>query len=344
MALDSWIINADGIPERVRDGLLGTREATGAGVWWGHHDYRDRGAPHPGTGFAPFDAYLSDELTAPKPDPVGAILHLYSGSSYPASFAASAVSDAPGLGAAAMLNTKVTDWAGLANGDYDADLTNLFQTWPVDLPGNVTLNHEPENDGPTPANPSNPSYVSWAEVNGPIFCDGIRHWIDLVAPIIRSRGLDVKIGGCLMGFSWDSTRWEYWKWWEGITPTNLGEVDFGVDAYAKTDVVSGDPVGHSLLPRINEVLVPMRAAGIGSMSIYETAVSIYERNNGDVVVGNDDSNAAWWDQFYRDMQAIPETRMVCYFHIPTGPASAAAYLENAALTKFAEICAQGRRP
>lgn len=318
-----------------------TPPSNGVKPWYGHIDNRDRGAPHPGTGHDPFDEFLADAAGVARP--VGMFMHGYSGTSYPSSFSSSAVSGAPSRNVGAMLNTKISDWAGVANGDYDAQMVGLFNTWPVGTPGVVTLNHEPENDGPSPANPSNSSYVSWASVNGPIWCAGIRHWIDLVAPIIRSRGLDVKIGGCLMDFSWDTTRWQYWKWWEGITPANLGQVDFGIDAYVKTNMVNGNPVGHDLMPRINELVAVMRSAGIGSFSLYETAVDRRWRNNGDTIVGTEASMTAWWDNYYQRLQEIPEVRMVCYFHLPDGPASAQAWMTGSTITKYAQICMQGRR-
>lgn len=308
--------------------------------WFGHVDNRDRGAPHAGAGFAPFDAYLKDALTSPPAGAVGQFIHGYSGNSHPSTFASSAVSTAPALGVGAMLNTKL-DWNGLANGTYDSLIAGFFNTWPVDTWGEVTVNHEPENEV-KPASPTNSDWVAWANVNAPIWKTGINRYIDIAAPIIRSRGLNVKVGGVLMDFSWDTTRWQWWNWWDTITPANLGQVVFGADAYVKT-VNGSPPVGYDLMPRINTMLAEARSVGITSFSLWETAVDRRERNNGNVLVGTEASTTAWWDNYYQRLQEIPEMRMVCYYHTPGGPASDQAYLTGTSIAKYADICMQGRR-
>ena len=288
--------------------------------------------------------------------PIATFRRGYSGNSHPNTFAGSSVSSATTYAAAqpsgrfgAMLNTKFGDWAALAAGTYDAQIAGFYNSWPTNIYGVVTVNHEPENDGPAPANRTNSTYVTWAEANGPVFCAGVRRYIDVAAPIIRSRGLDVKVGGCLMDFSWDviggTQRYIDWKWWEGITPANLGQVDFGIDAYSKTTNTGGVPVGYPLDDRLDEILVHMRAAGIDSFSLYETANDRRLRNGGDTLVGTDESVAAWIPGFvdYIETQ-IPEARMICWFHTPTGPASAQAYLAGPATPAWANVCMNGRRP
>lgn len=318
--------------------------------WFGHIDNRDRGGPSSGTGFTAFDGHLAQSRSVSGP--VGMFEHGYSGTSYPSSFNGSSVSGAPGRGIGAMLNVKIADWQGIADGDYDSQMVGLFNTWPVDTPGTVTLNHEPENDGPSPANPSNSSYVTWANANAPAWSTGIGRWINVVAPIIRSRGLNVKVGACLMDFSWDTTRWQFWQWWnDPLVQANLDVVDFGIDAYVKMDNVGGLPVGHDLMPRINETVAVMRAAGIESYSLYETAVDRRWRNNGDAYVSDPATNdtvnqtamTAWWDNYAARLSEIPEMRMVCYFHLPTGPASAQAWMTGSTIGKYADICLNGRR-
>lgn len=285
---------------------------------------------------------------------VGTFARGYSGSNLPTTFASTSVAHAATIAAStpsgtygAMLNVKRPDWGALAAGSYDGAIASLMNSWPTNIYGEVTINHEPENDGPAPANRTNPTYVTWAEANGPIFCQGVRRFIDVAAPIIRARGLDLKVGTTLMDFSWDNIggtkRWVDWAWWEGINPANINEVSFGIDAYVKT-VNGTPPYGYNLLPRIVETLQHARDVGITSYSLYETAVDRRERNNGDVLVGNDASIAAWIPTYVAGLNALPEIRMVCHFHTPGGPASDQAYLEGPGLAAWANACMSGRRP
>ena len=289
---------------------------------YGHYDYRARPG---GQGWDAYEAEL--RAAAGVSTPVSQILHGYSGSSHPSTFAASSVSAAQSKGVAAMLNTKITDWTAVAGGTHDALITGFFNSWPVAVPGWVTLNHEPENDG------KNSEAAVW--------CAGIRRYIDLAAPIIRSRGLQVKVGGCLMDFSWDSTRWQQWKWWEGITPANLGQTTFGIDAYWKHNNVSG-VVPKDPKPRINELVAVMRGAGISDFSLWETAIDRRQYSTG-TVVGTQQSCADWWTAYADHLATIPEVSAVAYFHTPGGPASDQAWLDGPATAAFAQLCMTGRR-
>lgn len=311
-------------------------------VWYGHID----GA----RGDAAMETALRNSIALAAPARVGTFLRGYSGTSHPSVFSSSSVSGAVALAAAessgkygAMLNVKRPDWQALADGEYDELIAGFYQSWPVEVYGEVVINHEPENDGPLPANTSNPTYVSWATTNGPIWQAGINRYIDVAAPIIRARNLDVKIGACLMNFSWDSTRWQYFTWWEGITPANINEVVFGLDAYVKT-VNGTPPVGYDMRPQTQLILNVARSAGISHFSLYEFAVDKRERFNGNVVVGTDQSNANWYPIFCNWLDAQPEVRMACQFHTPGGPASDQAQLNGPALPVWANICMNGRRP
>lgn len=286
--------------------------------------------------------------------PVSTFRRGYSGSGHPATFAASTVADALTYAAAtssgrfgAMLNTKFTDWPGLASGAYDSVIAGFYNSWPENIYGVVTINHEPENDGPTPANRTNPTYVAWAEANGPVYCTGVRRYIDVAAPIIRARGLDLKVGGCLMDFSWDviegTQRVVDWRWWNGLAAANINQVDFGIDAYVKT-VNGTPPVGYTLVPRLNECLAAARGAGIKSFSLYETALDRRERFNGNNLVGNDATLADWIPGYATFLESVPEVRLVCWFHTPGGPASDQAYLAGPAIPAWATVCMEGKRP
>lgn len=307
--------------------------------WISHHDGQVR--PGYASTFDGFEQALQDATG--HLGPIGTFIHGYSGSNFPSTFQASTVASAPSRGIGAMLNVKQSDWQALVNGDYDSTIQSFFNSWPVETFGSFTINHEPENDGPSPASPSNPAYVSWASVQGPIWSQGIAHTIAVAAPIIRSRGLDVKLGGCLMDFSWDTTRWQYWDWWNYVDLQYLDVVEFQLDAYTKT--VNGTPPRHdNLLPRLVQSVSHARAVGIQYFSLFETANDRRERNNGDNMVGNDESVAVFWEEYFPALKAqIPETRMVGYFSIPTGPASGQAGIMARGLEVFGNACLNGRR-
>lgn len=358
---DQWLDPyGDHVPEptlhthfTVRDGTLQplvALSATGdgpspSGTWWSHYDQQARAGQPPDSNpnFDAFEWAMKDRMANPPTEPIGTFIRGYSGSNFPSTFQASSVSSAPSRGVGAMLNVKRPDWQGLANGDYDSTITSFFNSWPVGTFGSFTINHEPENDGPTPANPANPTYVSWASVNGPIWSQGIARTIAVAAPIIRNRGLDVKLGGCLMDFSWDTTRWQYWDWWNYVDPQYLDVVEFQLDAYAKT-TNGNPPVGYDLIPRIMECYQHGLDAGINHLSLFETAVDRRERHGGDNMVGTDESVATWWESYGPAIEAIPGARMIGYFSIPTGPASGQAGIMGRGLDVFASICLNGRRP
>jgi len=314
--------------------------------WISHYDTQLRsGAPaNSNPAFDAFEWSMKDRMSNPPTGPIGSFIRGYSGTNFPSTFQASSVSSAPSRGVGAMLNVKRPDWGALASGAYDGTIQSFFNSWPVETFGSFTINHEPENDGPSPATPSNHDYVAWASVNGPLWCQGIARTIAVAAPIIRSRGLDVKLGGCLMDFSWDTTRWQYWDWWNYVDPQYFDVVEFQIDAYTKT--VDSDPPRHyNLLPRLVECMNHGRSVGIEHFSLFETANDRRLRNGGDTIVGNDESVAVFWEEYFSALQQqIPETRMVAYFSIPTGPASAQAGIMGRGLEVFAEGCLNGLRP
>lgn len=322
---------------------LAAAAPTGPKPWYGHIDERVGLA-----NFTGFEGLLKGAMASPPSGPVGTFMHGYSGSSTPSSFQTSAVKDAPSLGVGAMLNIKNNgDWGGAMNGAYDSQWANVFETWPVGTFGEVTWEHEPENNMDASLggqSPSNPNWVSWANTNAPKWRAGLVRFISVAAPIIRRRGLDVKVGGCLMDFSWDTTRWQWWQWWDQVAPADIGQVAFQADVYAKTDNPTSGPKVHDLMPRVNTMLAEARSVGIGSMSFWETALDRRLRNGGNTLVGTEASTTAGWDAYYKGLQTIPEMRMICYYHTPGGPASDQAFLTGASITKYADICMQGRRP
>lgn len=314
--------------------------------WIGHCDTQPRAGapPNSNPAFDSFEWAMKNQMDDPPTGPIGAFLRGYSGSNFPSTFQTSSVASAPSRGLGAMINVKRSDWQALANGAYDSTIQSFFNSWPVGTFGSFTINHEPENDGPAPATPSNSAYVAWASVQGPIWSQGIARTIAVAAPIIRARGLDVKLGGCLMDFSWDTTRWQYWDWWNYVDPQYFDVVEFQLDAYGKT-VAGSPPRSHDLLPRLIESMSQARAAGIQHLSLFETASDRRERHNSSNIVGTDESIAAFWEDYFPALKAqIPETRMVAYFSIPTGPASQHAAIMGRGLEVFANACLNGRRP
>lgn len=318
--------------------------------WIGHHDRQTfRNPPYPAT-FEGFEAALANAVGGYS-GPMTSFVRGYSGSNFPSTFGASSVASAATIAAStpsgtfgAMLNVKRSDWAGLASGAYDSTIISFFNSWPTNVYGSFTINHEPENDGPSPATPSNSAYVSWASVNGPIWSQGIARTIAVAAPIIRARGLDVKIGGCLMDFSWDTTRWQYWDWWNYVDPQYFDVTEFQLDAYTKT-VAGSPPQAHDPMPRLAQSTSHARAVGIQHFSLFETANDRRLRNGGDTIVGNDESVAVFWENYFPALKAqIPETRMVCYFSTPSGPASAQAGIAGRGLEVFGNACLNARRP
>lgn len=316
--------------------------------YFSHIDERNRGT---GVGYLPFDTILRTAIGGSGR--VGTFIHGYSGSSLPANFEASSVATANDLGIGAMLNVK-RPWTALAAGTYDAAIATFFNSWPVGTPGSVTINHEPENDtengGPGVNNPATPGWIAWATTNGQIWKDGINRFIDVAAPIIRSRGLNVKVGGCLMAFSWDTTSWSYWNWWDEITPANINEVSFQTDIYARHNA---DGTSRSLTSRRATLLAEARSVGIGSYEEYETNIDRRKAfSTGATITGTEATCTAWWNANATELTSIPEARMICAYHTPGGPASDQAWFmgTNGAgntggeIAAYANICANGRQP
>ncbi len=280
--------------------------------------------------------------------PIGAFIRGYSGFTWPATFAATTVSAAPTLGIGAVLNVKTPswqDWESLANGGWDSHIRTFFESWPVETFGSLTINHEPENDyeAVRPFNLRNPAYVAWAQVWGPIWSRSIARVIQVAAPIIRARGLDVKIGGCLMEYSWNSyvsPRWKLWDWWNYVDPQYHDVTEFQIDIYAT--FAGSPPVGGDLIPRMERCMKSARTAGVYWWSILETAISRTETNGGDTPLGTYEDQAVWWEDFGPRVAAIPGGRTVAYFSVPDSPKG--SDLQDRGLDVLADLCLTGRRP
>ena len=262
----------------------------------------------------------------------------YSGSSHPATFAASSVSNAASWNNFAMLNTKPGngDWAGMANGAYDSLIDGFWDSWPKTVRGKVTAFHEPENDGRTA------EAADWIA--------GLVHYISRSAARIRLRDLDCAVGGVLMGFSFENgsgPRYPTWRWWNQVPAVDLPQTFFGIDKYATTDP---GPVGENIISGssgdLTEIINLVRAeSGITRFSVFETALD--KRQSGTLndptptIIGTDTTIANWIPGFYTGLQGLVSLGLedVCYFHSPTGAASQYAQLNGPALTAWANAIA-----
>ena len=317
---------------------------------FGHADTNSRPGYPAGVGnparHDAFDTLLADVAGVARP--IAAFMRGYSGLNWPATFAETAVAAAPARGTGAVLNVKTPtwqEWADLANGDWDDHIRTFFESWPVEVFGSLTVNHEPKNDyeAVRPFNMRNPAYVEWAQIWAPIWCQGIARVIEIAAPIIRARSLDVKIGGCLMEYSWNSyvsPRWKLWDWWNYVDPQYHDVTEFQIDIYAQFS--GSPPVGDDLVARLQNCMKSARTAGIYWWSILETAISRTERHGGNTELGTYEDQALWWEDYAARLAEIPGGRTVTYFSLPGEPLN--SYLEGPGLEVLADLCLNGRRP
>lgn len=171
--------------------------------------------------------------------------HGYSGTSWPSTYSASAVSWAVGAGYSyAFLNVKtggVSSWQSLADGTgtfTDSFINNFINS----VPANVTLvfgvNHEPENDGSQPASDGG----TWEIANAPVWCAGIARVANLVAAANRPNVYFCVIhmsdtfpdDGVVSGARGINGRvTSRWNCWAGMTAAAKGRTIFGPDGYTK---------------------------------------------------------------------------------------------------------------
>ena len=89
------------------------------------------------------------------------------------------------------------DWATAASGGYDATMTSFLNAVPANHDLLLTFAHEPENDGVTPANGSNPAYNAWVAANAPAWRAAQEHLYD----VVKSVRPQTKFGPILMGYT-----------------------------------------------------------------------------------------------------------------------------------------------
>lgn len=332
-------------------------------IYWSHNDrvarpeYGIPGGFDP-NGFTMFDDVLKDVINYTGPGYIGTHVRGYSGFTWPATFQETSVADAPSKGLPAMLNVKtptVHDWKDVVAGLWDDHIQTFFESWPSGTPGTFTLNHEPENDVGNdlpsqnpyrPYNNRNPVYSAWAQEWGPIWCRSIARVIKVAAPIIRARGLDVTIGGCLMEYSWNSYtlgRWHAWRWWDYVDPADFDVAEFQIDIYGNSVNGEDGVYYEDLIPRFQTAYKAAQAAGIHQWSIYEMAVTKVEKNGGGNVLPdpNDSIRAAWWTDFADRIAEIPGGRFINYFAVPDAPVE--AWIRDDSLVAFANICLNNGR-
>lgn len=293
-----------------------------AGLALGHYDYlldgwNDLDANNSG------DQRLAAALGEARP--VVQMIRGYSGNSYPTSLSGSMAHYAS-YGGRVFLNAKIGGQYDLAlAGGFDDQWRALFQNWPVGVPGWVTLQHEPEND---------------AGIVPDKWCRTVGRWIDIVAPVIRSRSLPCGVGGMLMGSFTLPTNshanWSTWNWWQHVLPENLDQTVWMVDEYAQHTI--GPPIrGNSMHAQLVRMFDKVRPAGITRFAVGEFAIS-RERDQGTTIIGTSATQAAWIDEQIPLFRQIEGLEAACYFHKHDGPASKDAKLDGPALLAYAQAC------
>lgn len=248
----------------------------------------------------------------------------YSGTNHPLTFATSKVANAANWHHTAMLNTKLTDWAGLANGAYDALINGFWSSWPVGIRGWVTCNHEPENDGGDPA----------------VWVAGIRRYVALAAARIRARGLDVAVGGVLMSYSWDSERWRDYDWWTGLPAIDRPQTFFGLDHYGRC--LPGPPVvGEDMITPLREIIDSVRPSGIQRFALFECGLD-RRRKGQSTIIGSNQTIADWLPGFDAGLRSIAGMEAAnMFFSGQVGPAAQYAQIGGVALPIWAQIVKNG---
>lgn len=281
----------------------------------------------------------------------------YSGFAWPETFQDTTVALADTMGLGAVLNVKTphwTEWRDVALGKWDDHIARFFNTWPPHVWGSFTCAHEPENDvtanevpGVRPYNTMNPIYTEWAKIWGRWWSLAQAQIIKVAAPIIRSRNLDVKIGGCLMEYSWDKYagyRKHYWRWWDYVHPDFHDVTEFQIDNYgdfrSNNDEDADEPLYvPDMFDQFMNTYMDAWVVGIHSWSILETAVSRRVKYTGGL------EEATWQQQndvvmdYLTKLQNIGGGRTVTYFANTDAPPT--AELRGPGLVNFANLALNG---
>lgn len=202
--------------------------------------------------FTGFDDRL--ETSIGRTGPILAGPHGYSGTSWPATFASSAVSFATSTGYPwSWLNVKTgssyTTWQGVVDGDWDAYCTTYVNSVPSDHNHVIILNHEPENDGTQPSSDGG----TWENQYGPIWSQGQARIANLIANLNKP---NVYFAVCLMtdtfpangtvgSLGLNNRNPQNWDCWQYMNSAAKARTVFAPDGYTEVDATSVTAVSGS---------------------------------------------------------------------------------------------------
>lgn len=190
--------------------------------------------------------YADDQLAAAisRPGRILAGPHVYSGSSWPSTYAASAGNWADDDGYSWLfLNVKtglVSSWIDLRNGTggwTDAFINNFIDSVPNNIRLCFTVNHEPENDGTQP----NGDGGTWELTNADNWCRGVARVANLVAArnrpnvvfLVCHQATTFPTNGLVPGATGVNGRvTARWNPWQYMTPAAQARTVFAPDGYA----------------------------------------------------------------------------------------------------------------
>lgn len=104
-------------------------------------------------------------------------------------------------GKRASWHSVKADWDEMASGVHDSTLISFLNAVPADHELMFTFAHEPENDGVSPANGSNPAYNAWVAEYAPKWRAACEHFYD----VVKATRPQTLVGPVLMGFTFDSS-------------------------------------------------------------------------------------------------------------------------------------------
>lgn len=191
---------------------LNIRKATGLPPAPGPETFIMAASDQPGAGGQRLSCIALDTAlggAVARPRPVLAGPHYYSGSSFPATFASSAMAQAAADGwSYGLLNVKIGsgEWQAAGTGTWDAYITTFVNSIPAGFTLFLTADHEPENDGQA----GGIGDFEWGQTMGPGWCAWQRRIAKVIADLNSPK---CRYGFVHMGFTWrtptrDPAHWD----------------------------------------------------------------------------------------------------------------------------------------
>jgi hypothetical protein len=208
------------------------------------------------------DTLLAQAISRSRPLLSGS--HVYSGASFPATFAASNAATDPGDGwHHSLLNVKIadTEWAAAGGGTWDAHLTAFVQSIPVGHTVYLVVNHEPENDH------ADTAATTW----GPAWCAMQRRLAKVVADLNDPR---CQYAITHMAYTWfTATRnpddWDFTSSGGTMPQYVKDRTIVAPDGY--TSMTASGGVNYSISARFDPVLNYFRGKGMTKFGVAEHA-------------------------------------------------------------------------